>query len=78
VFEVGKVYRVRYRTSDSGASKKGALIERDGDVIALDIEGVKTIFHIGGGSIIYIEEVDDAAERERSRKRTERQIASWS
>lgn len=51
MFEVGKSYRVRYRTHDSAVSRVGEFIARDGDMLTLNVEGVKTMYHLASGSI---------------------------
>lgn len=78
MFEVGKSYRVRFRTNDSTVSRVGEFLARDDDILVLNVEGVKTFFHLGSGSILYLEEVDEAAEAARDKARADRNIAAWS
>ncbi len=75
MFEIGKSYRVRFRTNDSTVSRVGEFIAFSGDILALNVEGVKTFFHLASGSILYIEEVDEAAEKARDKARAAKNAA---
>ena len=62
MFEVGKAYRIFLRRGENLVPIDGTLLVASGDLLMLDVEGVQTIFHLGGASVAYVEVVDAQSE----------------
>lgn len=69
MFNAGYVYRVFLHREGKIAVFEGKLIARDPALLALDIEGIKTVFSLS--TLLYVEEVDKEAEEARDKARHE-------
>ena len=75
MFEVGRAYRVFVRRGDTHLEIDGTLLQARGDLLMFDVEGVQTIFHLGGGSVAYIEVADAQAQEARAQTRAARLVS---
>lgn len=72
---IGKEYRVWSRL-DGASAREGVVVEVDGPMFAMTVEGVRTIYHMA--AVAFVELVDREAEEARQAKRHAAQIAAWS
>jgi hypothetical protein len=62
MFEVGKHYRIFLQRGANPARIEGKLLAWVGDMLRMDVDEVETIFHLRGGSVAYIELIDEKSE----------------
>ena len=78
MFEAGKEYRVWLERGGNLTSHTGTYFSRDGSLLSLLVEGVLTIYHLGSGSVAYVERVDAAAEEARDKARADAMVQFYS
>ncbi|WP_267395267.1 MULTISPECIES: hypothetical protein [unclassified Sphingomonas] len=72
---VGTEYRV-FSMKDGLTSREGVVLQSEGPMFVLDVEGVQTVFHMA--NVAYAEVVDREAEDARQKVAHERTMAAWS
>lgn len=75
MFVHGERYRVWSQQSGGRIPIEGEMVGLSNHLLVLNVEGVKTAFHLASGSVAYVEQIDEEAERARDKARGDGAIA---